>query len=815
MKNISNGKLLVFCRNNSQMTYRLSFVAVAVFFISSFGYTHPFNRLKGPFDGNVEIYGPSNGTVFKKSDQVRFKWSAPDNKEPDQLVSYYFKIVKLEENQSPETAIIANDAWFERTTNAVISPSYSFRLLQTLDPNADYAWQVTAFAEEGYEMAYSDVYRFKGPNVIEDFYAGRHLVEVVATENLDLTNLSGICRIQVGAEDTLTVPFQNLNVEPVGSIFHRLVGGEITYEYEESQTISLSPHDEVAENGNASFYLQQLRLDTEGLAALGFAEWQVPLATTQEKPVYLRTETIWANYDQYLPSGYSQLSSEVSIELIDPQGFGLLIAQSSQILMLLDHYEVVMDGDVLLPSSISGQGEESAKLSFTRTKQLFYFHQEKSNSDTIALVPTTALGMVPRSFTVDFSSAQSPGELSADAQWKGVQVEAFDLVFPPQLSIQQGLTLNDTEKATYALSEEHRFTNRMDASGLDFSVVADLSLDGALHVYPAAMTKLTVDITDSSPAQGAIQGKVLIPSYHPTDSLPYTLTISDGKVSSSYLDAINGQRTLLQAPFIATATDTTHKSFVARWFAVSGAISYDLEVSTDNFATLASDVNYNIQSDTTATINGLQPNTDYQYRVKASRNENILISLIARQRTLLLPTAPLAPANLRADPLENGSVRLYWDDLSDNEAYFVVERASRAGEGFIEITQIPANKDDFKVSYTDEDAPAGGRSYRVKAINDGGSSEYITISDVVLSVQDDLMASALDIYPNPAQEAVTITAPQHIVSITLTNLQGRLLTHYDNPQRQLRLPELPVGVYLLQVRFDGNRTVVRKLMVGY
>ena len=72
----------------------------------------------------------------------------------------------------------------------------------------------------------------------------------------------------------------------------------------------------------------------------------------------------------------------------------------------------------------------------------------------------------------------------------------------------------------------------------------------------------------------------------------------------------------------------------------------------------------------------------------------------------------LFPAILSAAP-----VQLSWTDNSDNEESFVIERKSE-GE-YVEVATVAANI----TQYTD-DVEAGSYQYRVKAVNQFGSSGY-------------------------------------------------------------------------------------------
>lgn len=106
--------------------------------------------------------------------------------------------------------------------------------------------------------------------------------------------------------------------------------------------------------------------------------------------------------------------------------------------------------------------------------------------------------------------------------------------------------------------------------------------------------------------------------------------------------------------------------------------------------------------------------------------------------------APAGPHDLAAEVFKSG-IHLTWQDASDNEHSFIVERAARSsatfrrsegsidlsatptrpsdaqafGHHFFELVELPENTED----YLDTDVDAGMTYYyRVKAVNDAGSS---------------------------------------------------------------------------------------------
>ena len=82
------------------------------------------------------------------------------------------------------------------------------------------------------------------------------------------------------------------------------------------------------------------------------------------------------------------------------------------------------------------------------------------------------------------------------------------------------------------------------------------------------------------------------------------------------------------------------------------------------------------------------------------------------------PPAPVAPDGLAANAVAKGSIALGWQDRSDNEEQFVIER-SRDGVAFQLIASVPADTP----SFTDSGLASGQTYfYRVSAMNSGGVS---------------------------------------------------------------------------------------------
>ncbi|RKZ56928.1 MAG: hypothetical protein DRQ44_16285, partial [Gammaproteobacteria bacterium] len=132
-------------------------------------------------------------------------------------------------------------------------------------------------------------------------------------------------------------------------------------------------------------------------------------------------------------------------------------------------------------------------------------------------------------------------------------------------------------------------------------------------------------------------------------------------------------------------------------------------------------------SDVTSFNNtGLDQYTTYYYRVRAiNPSGQSLYSSEISGTTLLLP--PDAPSNMVFSLVTENSMRISWQDISNNETNFEIQRSLTAGTGFIEVgTPTDSYFDD---SGLDEDVEY---FYRVRAVNATAPSAWITGSQATL-----------------------------------------------------------------------------------
>ena len=490
-----------------------------------------------PENAKTTLLSPADEKTFKKSEYPYFRWSAPDLRLRNQPFIYDLKIVQLNEEQDPKEAIEQNPSWHvERTTKTVSDKGMDISVKRFLKPLKQYAWQVTT--QSGNQtVARSEVRRIYGPPLVEQFYAGSHIIIVKKATSSDSLNFSGIGKVRVSEKDSMLVDFSGLKLKRIVN-YWVLTDGEIYKEYENPKPILLQPKNSL--NGTAAFHPKAFRFNKSEFALLGEVKWALPHAVKSGEVAYVTSEQVWLNYDKYKLLGSAKLSKQNQFELLDPYQFSLQLNPESDFLIGNDQFELRAKGDIQFPEKIKGKQKGRVKVPFPKTGQLFYFENlPVVVENDILVVENTRIYLKPKKVTIDLAEDKSPGNQTGNNFWKGVYIHEYDLQYLSstdkfsQISFKKDVTHN-------FLLEEARPTNSwIDANGLNLELSKDFSNDALVfNSFAGVVNHLNLTVERNTISNSELIGGILIPVFSASENFKFTVPITDEGFRPGYLNDI-------------------------------------------------------------------------------------------------------------------------------------------------------------------------------------------------------------------------------------------------------------------------------------
>jgi hypothetical protein len=157
---------------------------------------------------------------------------------------------------------------------------------------------------------------------------------------------------------------------------------------------------------------------------------------------------------------------------------------------------------------------------------------------------------------------------------------------------------------------------------------------------------------------------------------------------------------------------------------------------------------------------GLAASTSFSYRVRATNAAgDSAYSNEASAVTQALPPTPEARSKVTAGAAWSSQINLAWTDNAGNEAGYKIERCTGAGcSDFTPVTTVGANV----TSYANTGLAAStSYSYRVRAYNDGGGSDYSSTATAV--------TQAAPTVPTAPSNLVATAASRSQINLTWTD----------------------------------------------
>ena len=235
-----------------------------------------------------------------------------------------------------------------------------------------------------------------------------------------------------------------------------------------------------------------------------------------------------------------------------------------------------------------------------------------------------------------------------------------------------------------------------------------------------------------------------------------------------------------------------------------------------------------------ATIESLNPQKTYYFYTFEYNNVAPIkgrLTSVQTAENYLTPATPDAvrgiasPGNPTVLPVEltaftatlrNAKVSLAWSTASEkNSKGFEVQR-SQNGKDFATLQFVAGQgTTSSTTNYAAVDAqPFGGTSYyRLKQVDHDGTFAY---SPVAVIINGSVPASEVSLYPNPAQDVVTVALgqlPAAGARVTVADMMGRVvLSDQLSVNGELSVARLQAGTYIVTVETTGGQKISRKLV---
>jgi large repetitive protein len=264
-------------------------------------------------------------------------------------------------------------------------------------------------------------------------------------------------------------------------------------------------------------------------------------------------------------------------------------------------------------------------------------------------------------------------------------------------------------RAGDSLFAETRAQRLTPASPLN-STIALFRADGTTPVAGAVITDDIAGSTDS-------RAVAVAPA---TEN--YLVRVGRAGGTVGHYDLVLELRRLPAAPTGVAAIATSATAVRVRWNDVAdNETSYRIERCLGATCTDFAEVGTAAANDTSFAETGLTAGSTYRYRVRA---RNAIGNSAFVGPVLVALQGPTAPAGLTATTISGSRIDLAWNDLSDNETGFEIERCGAAdcsAGPFVAVTTVPAGTQAYSNTGLAVD---GTYTYRVRATNNVAPSAY-------------------------------------------------------------------------------------------
>lgn len=164
------------------------------------------------------------------------------------------------------------------------------------------------------------------------------------------------------------------------------------------------------------------------------------------------------------------------------------------------------------------------------------------------------------------------------------------------------------------------------------------------------------------------------------------------------------------------------------------------------------------------------------------------------------------PASLKATAVSETQINLEWEDRSDNETAFLIERAPALNGPYAQIASVAADINTYEDMGL---SPQTGYYYQIRAVNEQDTSLYSNRAfafTTLTSTGEVFAGRELKLFPNPARDYLSLSLDSPLsqeAQLRLFNAAAQLVWEgrLENGQTAMQIPlrGLPAGLYALKL----------------
>ncbi len=209
------------------------------------------------------------------------------------------------------------------------------------------------------------------------------------------------------------------------------------------------------------------------------------------------------------------------------------------------------------------------------------------------------------------------------------------------------------------------------------------------------------------------------------------------------------------------------------------------------------------------TLTQVSSSTNYNFTV----DKNVPTSFGDDRFKLIMAPTPLAVKLKTFEVTKTSkSAKLSWATVSEvNNDKFEIEHSTN-GKDFKKVGEVKGNGTSSVLnsySFNDFSPENGVNYYRLKQLDFNSKFDY----SIIKSVNFDLNAAMLSMYPNPAIDVINFN--QTLKAVEIYNLQGVLVFQQSGVITSVKIPyNLASGIYMVKAKVLDGRVVTKRLMIN-